>query len=47
MRTSKTAPHKSKTLIERIFFAVFKRGMTREERRVLLEKSKKASKRAL
>jgi len=45
MRKSKRASHKAGTLIERIFFDVFKRGMTTAERRVLLGKPKKASKR--
>jgi hypothetical protein len=45
MRKSKRESHKSRTLIERIFFDIFKREMTKEERRVLLGKPKKASER--
>ena len=45
LRKSKKGIRKTKTLIERIFFDVFKREMTEEERRVLLVKPKQSNKR--
>ena len=45
LNKTKKGLRKSKALIERIFLAVVKREMTKEERRVLLAKPKQRSKR--
>lgn len=44
LEMAKKGSRKTKTLIERIFFDILKREMTKEERRVLLAKPKKSSK---
>jgi hypothetical protein len=45
LKKTKMGLHKTKILIERIFFDIVKREMTEKERRILLAKPKKSSKR--